>query len=105
MQIPTFRAQPLQPDCDKWCWFPVADRANAVQQWIDAAGRDMSMVKGAWLLLLETDYVWIKPLPVSGVLQRSFAVLPAGSLFDVDAAAHAFSVNPLGWCDAFGEGS
>ncbi|MEW5298276.1 MAG: hypothetical protein WDW36_001419 [Sanguina aurantia] len=65
-EIPTFRAQPLQPDCDKWCWFPVADRANAVQQWIDAAGRDMSMVKGAWLLLLETDYVWIKPLPSPG---------------------------------------
>lgn len=44
-QIPTFVAQPLQPECDKWCWFPVADRANAVQQWIDAAEKDPSMIK------------------------------------------------------------
>jgi hypothetical protein len=64
-QIPTFRANPLQPECDKWCWFPVADRANAVQQWIDAAHKDHSLVKAPWLLLLETDYVWIKPIAVS----------------------------------------
>ena len=36
LQIPTFRATPLHPECDKYCDFPVADRANAVQQWIDA---------------------------------------------------------------------
>lgn len=94
-QIPTFRAQPLQPDCDKWCWFPVADRANAVQQWINAAEQDMSMVKGAWLLLLETDYVWIKPLPVSRVCRKALQMKtspPAGSEFD--AAAHTFLVVP-----------
>lgn len=65
-EIPTFVAQPLQPECDKWCWFPVADRANAVQQWIDAAEKDPSMIKAPWLLLLETDYVWVKPLPDPG---------------------------------------
>jgi hypothetical protein len=36
-QIPTFRAQPLHPECDTYCDFPVADRANAVQQWWVAA--------------------------------------------------------------------
>ncbi len=35
-----------------------------VQQWIDAAHKDPSMVKAPWLLLLETDYVWVKPLLV-----------------------------------------
>ncbi|KAG2487203.1 hypothetical protein HYH03_014177 [Edaphochlamys debaryana] len=65
-EIPTFIAQPLQPECDKWCWFPVADRANAVQQWIDAAEKDPSLVKAPWLLMLETDYVWMKPLPDPG---------------------------------------
>ncbi|GIL58932.1 hypothetical protein Vafri_13942 [Volvox africanus] len=65
-EIPTFLAQPLQPECDKWCWFPVADRANAVQQWINAAEKDPSLVKAPWLLLLETDYVWVRPLPDPG---------------------------------------
>mmetsp|Transcript_27021 Transcript_27021/g.59096 ORF Transcript_27021/g.59096 Transcript_27021/m.59096 type:complete len:635 (+) Transcript_27021:187-2091(+) len=65
-EIPTFRAQPLQPECDKWCWFPVADRANAMQQWIDAVQRDPSLIKAPWILLLETDYVWIKPLQALG---------------------------------------
>ncbi|GFR47682.1 hypothetical protein Agub_g9430 [Astrephomene gubernaculifera] len=65
-EIPTFLAKPLQPECDKWCWFPVADRANAVQQWIDAAEKDPSLVKAPWLLMLETDYVWMKPLPDPG---------------------------------------
>ncbi|KAG2437347.1 hypothetical protein HXX76_006002 [Chlamydomonas incerta] len=65
-EIPTFIAQPLQPECDKWCWFPVADRANAMQQFIDAAEKDPSLLKAPWLLLLETDYVWMKPLPDPG---------------------------------------
>lgn len=64
LQVDTFRAQPLQPECDKWCWFPVADRANAVQQWLNAVEKDPSMQKAPWLLLLETDYVWVKPLQV-----------------------------------------
>jgi len=63
-QIPTFRADPLQPACDTWCEFPVADRANAVQQWVDAVNADPSMVKGAWIFMLETDYVWRKPVEV-----------------------------------------
>ena len=65
-KIPTFRADPLQPECDHWCWFPVADRANAVQQWLDAAAVDPSLIKAPWLLMLESDYVWIKPLMVGG---------------------------------------
>jgi hypothetical protein len=62
LQIPTFRANPLHPKCDEWCDFPVADRPNAVKQWIDAAAKDPSMIKGAWILLLECDYVWMRPV-------------------------------------------
>ncbi|GLI66190.1 hypothetical protein VaNZ11_009955 [Volvox africanus] len=61
-EIPTFRANPLHPQCDEWCDFPVADRPNAVKQWIDAAAKDPSMIKGAWILLLECDYVWMRPV-------------------------------------------
>ncbi|PNH02423.1 hypothetical protein TSOC_011595 [Tetrabaena socialis] len=61
-EIPTFRADPLHPKCDEWCDFPVADRPNAVKQWIDAAAKDPGMIKGAWVLLLECDYVWMRPV-------------------------------------------
>lgn len=61
-QIPTFRANPLHPECDTWCDFPVADRPNAVKQWMDAVLREPAMLKGAWILLLECDYVWMRPV-------------------------------------------
>ncbi|KAG2496629.1 hypothetical protein HYH03_005450 [Edaphochlamys debaryana] len=61
-EIPTFRANPLHPQCDEWCDFPVADRPNAVAQWIAAAATNPGMIKGAWVLLLECDYVWMKPV-------------------------------------------
>ncbi|GBF92072.1 hypothetical protein Rsub_04419 [Raphidocelis subcapitata] len=65
-EIPTFRAYPLQPACDTWCEFPVKDRANAVVQWLMAAEGEPSMVKGAWLLMLESDYVWRAPVQAPG---------------------------------------
>ncbi|KAJ9529755.1 hypothetical protein QJQ45_014533, partial [Haematococcus lacustris] len=61
-EVPTFRAQPLHPKCDEYCDFPVADRANAVVQWIQAVKKDPNMLQGAWVLLLESDYVWMKPV-------------------------------------------
>ncbi|MEW5317898.1 MAG: hypothetical protein WDW38_009160 [Sanguina aurantia] len=61
-EIPTFRAAPLHPECDNWCDFPVADRPNAVHQWVKAALLDPTLVTGAWVLLLECDYVWMRPL-------------------------------------------
>ena len=45
LQIPTFHARPLHPECDVWCDFPVADRPNAVAQWISAVQNDPSMLK------------------------------------------------------------
>ena len=45
IQIPTFRADPLTPQCDTWCEFPVSDRPNAVAQFFKAADADPSMIK------------------------------------------------------------
>jgi hypothetical protein len=61
-EIPTFRAMPLTPKCDGWCEFPVADRPNAVKQFFAAAASDASLIKAPWILMLETDYVWMTPL-------------------------------------------
>lgn len=65
-EIPTFHAIPLHPECDVWCDFPVADRPNAVAQWISAVKKDPSLVQGAWVAILECDYVWMKPLQAPG---------------------------------------
>ena len=61
-EIPTFHAKPLHPDCDNWCPFPVADRPNAVRQFFEAAAKDPSLIQAPWILLIETDYVWMRPL-------------------------------------------
>ncbi|KAL4420198.1 hypothetical protein ABPG77_011414 [Micractinium sp. CCAP 211/92] len=63
-EIETFRADPLQPKCDDWCEYPVSDRGNAVRQFFDAAAKDPSMIKGEWLYMIESDYVFMKPLPL-----------------------------------------
>jgi hypothetical protein len=60
--VPTFRAAPLTPKCDHWCEFPVADRPNAVRQFLAAAHEDSSLLRAPWLLMIETDYVWMGPL-------------------------------------------
>lgn len=64
LQFPTFRAYPLQPECDTWCEFPVKDRPNAVMQWLMAAAQHPEIIQGAWLLMLESDYVWMRPVKV-----------------------------------------
>lgn len=61
-EIPTYHVQPLHPKCDTWCEFPVADRPNAVKQFLAAATKDTSLIKAPWILLIETDYVWMTPL-------------------------------------------
>lgn len=61
-EVPTFRADPLTPACDTWCEFPVSDRPNAVRQFFDAAEVQPSFIQAPWLLMIETDYVWMKPL-------------------------------------------
>jgi len=58
-EVPTVRVDSLHAACDKWCEFPVADRPNAVAAWLLTADAKL----GEWLYMIETDYVWMKPLP------------------------------------------
>eukprot|EP00197_Chlamydomonas_leiostraca_P009048 CAMPEP_0202871570 /NCGR_PEP_ID=MMETSP1391-20130828/19061_1 /ASSEMBLY_ACC=CAM_ASM_000867 /TAXON_ID=1034604 /ORGANISM="Chlamydomonas leiostraca, Strain SAG 11-49" /LENGTH=409 /DNA_ID=CAMNT_0049552413 /DNA_START=223 /DNA_END=1452 /DNA_ORIENTATION=+ len=69
-EVPTFHAKPQKPQCDGWCDYPVANRPDAIKQWFDAAAANESMIQGAWIFMLECDYVWIKPMQ------------PAGSAYD-----------------------
>lgn len=60
-RVPTFLATPLHPECDAWCDYPVADRPNAIRQFLDAAVADPSMIKAPWLYMIETDFVFVGP--------------------------------------------
>ena len=59
-EIPTFRADPVQPECDVWCEYPVSDRANAVRQFLDAARQNTSLLQADWIYMIESEYVIIK---------------------------------------------
>jgi hypothetical protein len=60
-EIPTFRADPLQPVCDDWCEYPVSDRANAVAQYWKYAQKN-DLLHADWYYMIESDYVFVKPL-------------------------------------------
>lgn len=47
-------------------------------QWLIAAAKDHSLIQGAWLLLLESDYVWHKPLMVRVWWGRVWVVAEPG---------------------------
>lgn len=69
-EVPTVRVDSLHAACDHWCEFPVADRPNAVKQWMMTEDAK----RGEWILMIETDYVWKKPmsLPPPGSNAISF---------------------------------
>jgi hypothetical protein len=35
-----------------------------VQQFFTAAAKDPGMIKGSWIYMIESDYVFMKPLPI-----------------------------------------
>lgn len=61
-EVPTFRAEPLQPECDDWCPYPVSDRANAVSQYWAHAKRKGILQDVDWVYMIESDYIFVKPL-------------------------------------------
>jgi len=66
-EVPTFHVwDVLKPQCDGWCDYPVANRPNAIMQFFAAAAANRSMIQGAWVLMIECDYIWMKPLQVPG---------------------------------------
>ena len=50
-----YRVDPLDPSCDEWCAYPVASRPWAIQQWLESDDP-----KAEWVLMIETDYVFVK---------------------------------------------
>ncbi|GFH32599.1 uncharacterized protein HaLaN_31844, partial [Haematococcus lacustris] len=65
-EIPTFLTYPIRPECDGWCDYPVANRPPAIKAFFDAVRQNESMIQGAWVFMLETDYVWMQPMQVPG---------------------------------------
>ena len=49
-----------EEDPAQGCEFPVADRPNALKKWL--ASDDSK--RGEWILMIETDYVWKKAVPM-----------------------------------------
>eukprot|EP00899_Mesostigma_viride_P018438 jgi/Mesvir1/26596/Mv09567-RA.1 len=66
-EVPTARFDPWHPACDVWCDFPVHDRPRAVAEWLRTPGA----LKGQYILMIETDYVFIKPVPLPAPGARS----------------------------------
>ena len=54
-EVPTQRFYPLQPDCDVWCQYPVADRSKALLEWLDTPDSK----RYEHVMIIETDYVFI----------------------------------------------
>lgn len=73
-EIPTQRFDPLHPDCDVWCSYPVADRANAIQQWLATPASK----RHEYVLVGETDYVFMRPLKVHSLPESTSMGFPFG---------------------------
>lgn len=65
-EVPTYHSFPFKPECDGWCDYPVANRPHAIQDFFDQAAKNESMIQGAWVFMLECDYVWMQPMKVPG---------------------------------------
>ncbi|KAG1662465.1 hypothetical protein FOA52_009673 [Chlamydomonas sp. UWO 241] len=66
-EIPTYQVWDIwHTECDHGCSFPVVNRPQAVMQFMRAAGKDPSLLKGAWLLMIEADYVFMQPVRPPG---------------------------------------
>jgi len=57
-EVPTVRVDSLHEACDRWCEFPVADRPHALADWL----KSEDSKRGEWIFMVETDYVWMRPL-------------------------------------------
>lgn len=69
-EVPTWRITPVHVNCDVYCSFPVADRAPALLEWL----RTPDSQRCSHILLVETDYVFIRPLPASILPARGRAL-------------------------------
>ena len=59
-EIPTFRVMPEQPECERWCDFPVNDRPRAVYEWL--LHDNFSKNRYKYVMMGEPDYVFVRPI-------------------------------------------
>ena len=74
-EVPTVRVDSLHPSCDKWCEFPVHDRPDAIKKWLQSKDSKRGGAKNKFVLMIETDYVFKKPMRIPSPLldyHRSF---------------------------------
>eukprot|EP00899_Mesostigma_viride_P015079 jgi/Mesvir1/23572/Mv18268-RA.1 len=76
LRVPTLRVDPLDPACDagasQACPYPVAGRPKAVADWV--ASGDLC---SRWILMVETDYVFVRPIHLASVMQSARHALGA----------------------------
>ena len=63
-EIPTVRVDSLHASCDKWCEFPVHDRPDAIKKWLQSSDAKRGGEKNKFVLLIETDYVFKRPIRI-----------------------------------------
>ena len=69
-EVPTMRFDPNQAKCDHWCDYPVADRSLAMAQWSKTTDAN----RCSHVMMVETDYVYVKSPPASILTPRGKAV-------------------------------
>ena len=69
-EVPTMRFDPNQAKCDNWCDYPVADRSLAIAQWSKTTDAN----RCSHVMMVETDYVYVKSPPASILKPRGEAV-------------------------------
>ena len=69
-EVPTMRFDPNQAKCDAWCDYPVADRSLAMAQWSKTTDAN----RCSHVMMVETDYVYVKSPPASILKPRGSAV-------------------------------
>ncbi len=69
-EIPTMRFNPVQSKCDGWCDYPVADRSQAVTQWLETADSE----RCSHVVMVETDHIIVKTPSPSILLPQGEAM-------------------------------
>ena len=69
-EIPTMRFNPVQSKCDGWCDYPVADRSQAVAQWLETADSE----RCSHVVMVETDHIIVKTPSPSILLPQGEAM-------------------------------
>ncbi|KAL4442745.1 hypothetical protein ABPG77_006739 [Micractinium sp. CCAP 211/92] len=79
--VPTWRVDPVRPECGgggpagKQCKYVIVERPSAVRKFLAAARQQPSLIQAPWLYLIETDFVFIKPIQAPGPAESAVTSL------------------------------